>query len=45
MAKMEISDAFEMRRRVLFALAAWTVLGFFVLTYASRRMYGWISRT
>ena len=45
MAKMEISDAFEMRRRVLIALAAWTVLGFCALTYASRRVYGWISRT
>lgn len=44
MAKMEISDAFDMRRRVLFAFAAWAVLGFVALVYATRRMYGWLSR-
>ena len=43
MAKMEISDAFEMRRRVIFALLAWALLGIFAVTYAARHMYGWIS--
>lgn len=44
MAKMEINDAFEMRRRVLFAFVAWALLGLFALTYATRHMYGWISQ-
>lgn len=44
MAKMEINDALEMRRRVLFAFVAWALLGLFALTYATRRMYGWISQ-
>ena len=45
MAKMEISDAFEMRRRVIFALVAWALLGALGISYVARRMYGWISRT
>ena len=44
MAKIEFGDAFEMRRRVVFALLAWAVLGLFAFIYAARRMYGWVSR-
>ena len=43
MAKMELSDAFEMRGRVIAALLVWTLVCAGGLTYAGRRMYGWIS--
>jgi hypothetical protein len=41
---MEISDAFEMRKRVIFALAAWGVIGFLMLYYAGRIFYVWLTR-
>ena len=44
MAKMEVSDAFEMRRRVIFAIAVWALIGLLAITYGVRRMYGWVSR-
>ena len=41
-AKMEMSDAFEMRGRVIAALLAWGCLGVFGIVYATRRLYGWM---
>ena len=41
-AKMEITDAFEMRGRVIAALLTWSILGVLALAYAGRRMYGWM---
>ncbi|CAK3845584.1 fe-containing alcohol [Lecanosticta acicola] len=40
-AKSQLDSVFEMRSRVLVALAAWTLLGFLAVFYASRRMYNW----
>ena len=39
-AKIEISDAFEMRARVVAALLAWVVICGAVLIYAVKRMFG-----
>lgn len=41
-AKMEMSDAFEMRKRVVAAIIAWTLLGLFGITYAIKQMFGWL---
>ena len=41
---MEVNDAFEMRGRVILALLAWSLLGLFGITYAAKRMYGWLFR-
>jgi len=43
MAKLELSDALEMRGRVLVALLAWLVLGIFGFVYAVHRLYRWMS--
>lgn len=42
MAKLEIGDAFDMRKSVVIVLLAWAVLGALLLTYIARRMYGWM---
>jgi len=42
MAKLDLSDALEMRGRVLVALVAWLVLGLFGFMYAVHRLYGWM---
>jgi len=42
MAKLEITDAFEMRGRVLVALSAWLIIGLIATVYALRRVYFWI---
>lgn len=42
-AKLEIGDAFEMRKRVLVALLAWTAFGVWASYYAMRRVYNWIA--
>lgn len=44
MAKLEISDALEMRKTVVFALAAWGILGLFAVYHAGRGMYSWLTR-
>jgi hypothetical protein len=43
-AKMEIGDALEMRNRVIVALAAWAVVGLAALYYATKALYGWLTR-
>ena len=40
-AKMEVNDAFEMRGRLMVALAVWASIGIFGLIYAVKGMYGW----
>lgn len=42
--KLEVNDAFEMRGRVFVALLAWTIVGAFGLVFATKRLYGWMSR-
>lgn len=42
MARMEISDAFEMRGRVVVALVVWSGLVLWGTAYVLRCMYGWI---
>jgi len=41
MARMELTDALDMRGRVMIALAAWSVLGLCVIAYTMRRLYVW----
>lgn len=41
-AKLEMSDAFEMRGRVLVALLAWILVGGYFLYSATRHAYGWL---
>ncbi|RMX75274.1 hypothetical protein D0869_11784 [Hortaea werneckii] len=43
MAKMELSDAFEMRGRVLLAIIAWMLLVLFGVAYSMKRVYAWMS--
>ncbi|GAB1741510.1 hypothetical protein NU219Hw_g6739t1 [Hortaea werneckii] len=43
MAKMELSDAFEMRGRVLLAIIAWMLLVVFGVAYSMKRVYAWMS--
>lgn len=40
-AKLQMSDAFEMRGRVLVALIAWAVLGLLAFYHAIRQVYKW----
>ena len=42
-AKMELSDAFEMRGRVLLAIIAWMLLVLFGVAYSMKRIYAWMS--
>ena len=40
-AKMEISDAFEMRKRVVFAMFVWSSLALWAVVSVLRGMYAW----
>lgn len=42
MARLEISDAFEMRKRVMVALVVWTALALGGAFYLLRCTYAWI---
>ena len=45
MAKMQFSDALEMRKRVVVGLFFWGFLGVWGIAYVAKRMYGWIFET
>jgi hypothetical protein len=42
MAKLELSDAFDMRGRVMIALLGWLVFGMSLGVYAVRQVYLWV---
>ena len=43
-AKLEINDALEMRKSVVLALVAWSLVGLFAVYHAARGLYGWLTR-
>lgn len=45
LTEMEVSDAFEMKGTVLVALLAWTAVAAFGMTFAAKRLYGWLWST
>ncbi|KAF2764824.1 hypothetical protein EJ03DRAFT_15276 [Teratosphaeria nubilosa] len=42
MARLEVSDAFEMSGRIMIALFALLCLGFITIAFAARRLYDWM---
>lgn len=45
MAQLSISDALDMRKRVVFALLAWAFVVLYAIIFATRRIYGWLSKS